>query len=180
MNKLTYQLLRPSIQTGDCLLERSNDPTAKLIQCWSYYNHAALILRLDRYEEFTDKIFIVEATGKGLRLHFLSDYLEQNLNSKVFHYAVHMTEAKQARARDFALTEIAKDKQYDWLSLIQNVICLANMNMLKYLCSEFVAFDWVFAQLIEKPKKSPRPDGLPKLYPTGDLTQISLPLWPHE
>jgi hypothetical protein len=160
-NDLTlYHKYRPLMKTGDVLLYKSRGSVIGwIIQKYTKYNHAGLVLRFGPDEHGADRVWILEAVGQGVKPAFLSDKLAK-YPGKVWWYPLR---AEFDHQRDL-VTECAmilKDTSYDFKALIKNALGRVSVNLQQLFCSEYVQVALSYAKIIEEDVAA-RPGDIPK------------------
>ena len=155
-----YSEIRDRIKSGHVVLYRGSGLIPGIIKCWSWYTHAALIVRLDEYEGLKDRIFTVEMMGDGMRLSRLSERLN---NSFIMFPNVNTEMAN--RFSEYALTTLAGGRKYDYGNLLQQAVAsvlprAAKMDHKKYICSEWVYQAWVDCGGLPARTQAPDPEDL--------------------
>lgn len=139
----TYDEIRPSLRTGDCVLWQSRGVVPWIIQRWTDYSHAALIIRLDEYCGLKDRVFLVEAVSRGLTLTLLSERLPRPGRGRAFLFQPEtLHEYSQNAIRADALTATAQGIGYDFKGLFANLFGRVSLNARRYFCSELVWAKW--------------------------------------
>lgn len=159
---IAYRSVRPHVVTGDAILWKGRSLVARMIRLWTPFNHASLVVRLQRYDTLEQRVFLVEALASGLELRLLSKRLE-NYDGEAFWFHVEMTEEQRSQILDFALTTCASGIPYDYESLFKNILGRVSADATKYFCSEFVFDAWVHAGVTYYPPSgsAPRPGDIP-------------------
>lgn len=169
---MKYLDARPLIQTGDAILWKGHGVVSKMIMWWTEFSHASLVVRLDKYEEFENRVFLVEAMSGGLEFRLLSERLKQD--AEAYWLLTSMTKKQRNLSRKHALIECAKGKKYDFGSIVKNIVCEVNADARDYFCSEFVQFNWTDTRYIKPMKKAVRPDGLLELANYKELVPLGV------
>ena len=121
MDKLTeYLKYREKIRTGDAILWKGKGIISWLIRRWSKYSHASLVIRLHKYKDFVNRVFMVEALSHGLKLTLLSKRIK-DYDGEVFWLPVKMDEGQRVKTIRYALVECAETDGYDYEGLFKNV-----------------------------------------------------------
>jgi len=165
-----YTDLRPSIKTGDCILWEGHGAISRLIRVFSQFSHASLVVRLDKYSAFVNRVFLVEALANGLQLRLMSYKLEYNKGRAYLFQPAGVSEKQREKIQEMALIDCAKNIPYDYASLFRNALGRVNSNVRSYFCSEFVWDKWWQVSLV-KGQVAPRPGDIPK-WVQGRLTEI--------
>ncbi len=179
-----YKRLREEIRTGDCILWKSRGLLPWVIQLWSEYSHASLVVRLDLYAGLRDRVFLVEALSHGLALTLLSARLESTRGEAWLFHPDGLGAAEEDRLRESALLNCAKGAGYDYGGFLANLFGRVSMDAQRYFCSEHVWSEWktagvlTFAALTPLGAEShmlrlaPRPGDIPRwIY--GTRTQLA-------
>lgn len=171
---MQYAELRSQIKTGDAILWKSRGVIPWLIQRFSAFSHASLVVRLDRYEEFTDRIFLVEALAAGVQLRLLSERLKNHRGETFWFKPIGLSHSARTRIGTSALDVCARGIPYDYGSLFRNMLGRVSLNARRYFCSEFIWDMWrkaPFFQAVMGPVTAPRPGDIP-VWIKGQLTRI--------
>ena len=158
-----YIVYRNLMQTGDLLLWRSHTVIGWLIRLFSKatVNHASLVLRLDLYEEFRDRRFILEALEPGIVLRLLSERLS-NYKGEVYWYPLlECYDEHRPRIRNWSLVQVGTP--YDYGSLFQQIVQRVPTNPSRFFCSEYCFMAYEAAGLPVISEKAPRPGDMPGL-----------------
>lgn len=181
----TYDEIRPSLRTGDCVLWQSRGLVPWVIQRWTDYSHAALIVLLDKYAGLTDRVFLVEAVSKGLQLTLLSQRIPAPGKGRAFIFqpcTLHGYSQNTIRAD--AVTATAAGIRYDYKGLIANIFGRVSMDARRYFCSELVWAKWHQAGVLRydnltsagqralERNRAPRPGDLPD-WVRGEITEVT-------
>ena len=175
---MTYEELRPQMQTGDKILWQGDKPLQKAIMWFTPYSHASTIVRYKRYPELAEHVFLIEALRTGLEPRYLSDRIK-NEGGRVFFYKV-TENINRDKIRAFATIECSKKKKYDYGSFLRLMFGSVSMDARRYLCSEFCFYaimagadKKLLATLKERSKgKAPTPADIPK-WVKGELIEIT-------
>ncbi|SDB03706.1 hypothetical protein SAMN05660653_00169 [Desulfonatronum thiosulfatophilum] len=180
----TYKEIRPLLRTGDCVLWQSRGLVPWIIQRFTAYSHAALVVRLDEYCGLKDRIFLVEAVSKGLVLSLLSGRIPATGKGRAFIFQPRTLYGySQDKIRSDALTATARGVGYDFKGLFANVFGRVSTDAKRYFCSEVVWRKWDMAGVLRydnltesgqaalKAGQAPRPGDLP-LWVNGTAREI--------
>jgi hypothetical protein len=164
-----YQEIRPLIVSGDCILWKGNGFISRAIRVWSEYSHASLVVKLDRYRNLWNRVFLVEALETGLELRLLSERLK-GYDGEAYLFRVGLDEEKAEEVVQVALTACALGVRYDYKSLFRNIVGRVSLDARRYFCSEFVYDIWKKIGIADG-DVAPRPGDLVNLI-DGELVKI--------
>ena len=157
---MRYDELRPMMRTGDAILWEGSGLLSWLIRRWSKYSHASLIVRMERYGDLRDTVFLVEALATGLELRRLSQRLEGYAGKAFWFQPSDLTTWQRDMIRSEALKACGAGIGYDYKSLFRNILGHVSMNARSYFCSEFVWDMWVRVKALftyGQENRAPRP-----------------------
>jgi len=169
VTKKTYNELRPTIQTGDCILWQGSGIISRAIRLWSKYSHASLVVRFHD-KALAERVYLIEALTHGLKLTALSER-SRGYKGNVFHLSVPLSHAQRTIILADALHKCSITKGYDYKGLFLNMLGRINHDASNYICSEFVFDEMILCGYVRPRKKTPRPGDLPE-WLGGELTQI--------
>ncbi len=185
MDVRSYDQVRPLLRSGDCVLWRSRGLVPWIIQRFTEYSHAALVVRLDEYEGLRDRVFLVEAVGSGVELRLLSERLPRDGRGRAY---VFQPQTLRGYSQDWiraeALTLAARGVGYDFKGLFGNLLGRVSTDAQRYFCSELVWNKWHKAGVLRannlRPEgvealrrgKAPRPGDIPD-WMRGDTTEVT-------
>jgi len=144
--------------TGDCLLLRSGGLVARLIEVWSYYSHAALVLRLPFRDEC---VYVAEATLPEVELRKAEDKVRHTRVAHLFRPAGLDASTRSCLLKQ-ATEVVACGVRYDVKSLVANAFGHVSADARRYFCSEFVWDMWRRCGIVAEGRKAPRPGDIPK------------------
>ena len=165
MNDLTvYNKYRSEMKTGDCLLYRSKGSLIGwMIQRFTDFNHAGLVVRFGKDDFGADRMWTLEAVGSGVVPVFLSSKVRE-YHGEVWWYPLKDEfEERRPLIRECAM--ILKNTGYDFKSLIKNILGYVSVNMNKLFCSEYVYVTYAYSMIpmAWTAKFAPRPGDVPDL-----------------
>lgn len=177
MNDLTlYKRLAPILETGDVILYEGNSVIGKTIRWWTKHillrkapdkatrkicNHGNQIIRIQEYEQQTDRRWCLDARAAGVFPVLLSDYLA-NYDGHAYLYRLKdqyncVRNSIGCEALSYA------GKCYDFLGLIKNAVGLVSAELRKLWCTEAIFLALRDGGRIVSGDKGPRPDMVPFL-----------------
>jgi hypothetical protein len=136
-----YQAVHKRIETGDCILWKSNTIIGKLIRMWSpRFNHVSLALHLTQHECLEDRRWMLEALEHGITLTLLSRRL-MDFKGEAWLLPVRKEFAHHRPfVASWALNNIGV--RYDYKSLFQNMLGHVSAEAKSFFCSEFYYMAW--------------------------------------
>ena len=159
-----YDLIKEDMKTGDILQWQSYSIVGSLIR-WRTKdkdvskedtpNHSSMIIRLSEYEGLERRRFHTEAMERGVYPNLLSVRLK-GYKGKVWWLPLKEDWDGKREEIGMRLTE-CWGKEYDYKSLVWQLIGKVNIDVRKMFCSEVVAFG-----LYGKKGKAPNPVELEK------------------
>lgn len=164
MNDLTiYQQHRTQMKTGDALLYRSKGSLIGwIIQKFSDFNHIGGVLRFGPDEQEVDRVWTLEAVGRGVKPSYLSEKIV-SYHGEIWWYPL-KDEFDDHRKFMQEAALILKDIDYDFKSLFKNVLGYVSVNLKTLFCSEYYYFQLCYAKIItDNIGIAPRPGDIPKL-----------------
>ena len=164
-NDLTeYVKYRPLMKTGDPLLYLSKgQPLGWMIQKFTEYNHAGAVVCFGPDECGVDRVWTLEAVGRGVVPAFLSDKLS-HYHGDVYWQPLNPN-YDDRRHLILECAMMLKGTDYDFKSLLKNLFGYVSVNFQQLFCSEFwFALMW-YAKIL-KGDIAPRPGDIPdfKIY----------------
>lgn len=142
---LKYNLYRPEMQTMDLLQWKSPSLVGKIIR-WKTHgdvNHSGVVIRLPDIDR--ERLWTLEATGKGLMMNFLSSKLN-NFSGQVWWHPVKPGLQKEARmAVNWMMQRIGTP--YDYGGLFKNILGKVSADAAALFCSEAIFLGWQFAAI---------------------------------
>ena len=153
--------------TGDCLLLRSGGLVARLIELWSWWSHAALVLRLPFRDEC---IYVAEATLPEVELRKAEEKVRHARVAHLFRPAGLDVSTRYCLLRQ-ATEVVACGVRYDVKGLVANAFGHVSADARRYFCSEFVWDMWQRCGIVPKAQKAPRPSDIPK-WVEGTLYEV--------
>ncbi len=181
MQKFKYLEYRNQIKSGSCLLFKGTGIISRLIRLFDEYSHAALILRLDKYTDLIERVFLSETKFEGTRLTLMSKRIK---DTQVFIFEPDgLTEDTSNKILTSALISAADDIRYDYRGLFRNINGRVEMCVKDFFCSEHVWWEWKNSGLLNndnltiagkeayKNNMAPRPGDLIK-WINGKLIEI--------
>lgn len=149
MNDLTiYHQYRHLMKTGDPLYYQSKgEPLGWIIQKFTEYNHIGAVICFGADDHGADRVWTLEAIGKGVKPAFLSSKLEH------YHGDVYWQplDPKYDDRRHLILEAamMLKDTDYDFAALFKNWIGYVSVNMNRLFCSEFWFVLMKYAKILD-------------------------------
>lgn len=184
MKANTYIQLREDIRSGDCILWQGKGFVSWLIQKWTDYSHASIVVRFQEAAGLGERVYMVEALAGGLTFTLLSERVKHS-KGRVFLFQPHcLWESSQQMIRHDVLGALARGVKYDYKGLFANLFGRVSNNASRYFCSEFVWVKWGKGGVLGngnltdagaaalKRNKAPRPGDIP-LWVNGELTEIT-------
>jgi len=136
MNKTPlYDVVRPSIQTGDAVLWQSPSIIGKLIQ-WgtdSKFNHVSIAIRFTQYDQ--DRVWILEELGDGAVLNPLSYRLATNGGHAWVFPLNPDLDALRVPMGAWALKVVGTP--YDYVGLFENIAGRISSEAHRMICSGY-------------------------------------------
>ena len=163
MNSLkVYNSVKRSLKSGDLILWKGNSLISRLIRKFTVYSHASYVMKLTEFNDLKRRRFVLEALAVGVVPRLLSHRLE-NYNGSAFLYPLKdVSSYTRKKTVTWGLTQIGTGKKYDFHSLFRNIFGLVLPETSRFFCSEFVYFAYLYAGIVEKEEKAPRPGDLLK------------------
>ena len=175
METKKYHEIRKELVTGDIILWRGKSLISRIIELFTLYSHASLVVRMDM-AQLKDRLFVIESLPEGLSIRLLSKKIN-NYHGKSYLFQptfVHLEgKEMQDKILEWAFNKLARGISYDFKGLIANIFGRVHPDAKQYFCSEFVA-DALIENGIKSygPKdKAARPGDIPKWF-LGKTTQI--------
>jgi hypothetical protein len=162
MQEETYKILRPDIQTGGFILYKGYGNVSRAIMLFTEWSHISIIVRFELYKELRNRIFVVEAVGKGLRPYLLSKKVQEYNGEMYLCQPEGLTQGQRDIIRGFAWVEACMGKPYDYKTFLKMALSHAHPDIRAYICSEIATQCLVEAKYIEQPKHVYTPAGLVK------------------
>lgn len=163
MNSLSkYNSVQRLLDTGDLIEWRSKSLIGWMIRLrtGSHVNHSSLVVKFD-FDGCQQRRYILEAVSGGVELKLLSKRLEK------FHGRAYWSPLKRGwngyrnRILGWALNEVGKE--YDFCSLLKQLIGYVSVDGERYFCSEFYQAAVEYAQILKHQEKAVQPGGFHKL-----------------
>lgn len=161
MNNLTvYNQYRPQMKTGDPLLYKSKgQPLGWMIQKFTEFNHASPVVRFGPDECGVDRVWTLEAVGRGVVPAYLSEKLASYHGEVWWMPLDPKFDDRRHLILECAL--ILKGTDYDFKSLLKNVFGYVSVNLQQLFCSEFWFVLVRYANILSG-DEAPRPGDIPK------------------
>ena len=148
---MNFQEVLDKAATGSCILWRNSALISELIEKWTDYTHASLVVRLDNYSVFRGKVFLIEAYEHGLEFNALKFELENKDSERVDLFVPEgLTPFNQLTILKSAFLLLAHDKGYDFQGLFESAIHHPLRDPRRFFCSEFVDYVWIINNLKRK------------------------------
>jgi hypothetical protein len=182
MEEYSYMDYRDHIKTGSCLLVKGTRPVSRIIRIFTKYSHAGLVLRLDRYTNLRQRVFVSESLMKGTILTLLSIRVNEEAECFLFEPENLTPEISENIAQSSIVNAAARIK-YDFPGLFANFFGRVNMTLERFFCSSYVWHEWVVNGILTPERltqegfealeknKAPRPGDLPN-WIKGKLIKI--------
>lgn len=168
----TYEQARPIIRTGDVILWRGRGLLSRIILRFSDYSHASIVIRPKQYTGLQNRVFLLEALSRGFVPRILSERIK-HYRGEVFWLPLRdATNEQRDLIAEHAITSAGLGIQYDWKSLILNVLGYVNADARRMFCSEAVYLLYRKAKLDIPKSKAPRPGDIAKWKIMGDPIRI--------
>ena len=162
MESNLYSIYSGDMKSGDCILwQSSRSCIGWLIQRFTAFNHASLIIRPGEFGPFKDRRFVMEAVGKGVVLRLLSEHFRE-FHGKAYWYPL-KDEFDSARTLIAAWALAQEGTPYDYKSLFRQIFGSVSADVELFFCSEFCYFGWRENGIPVNYAKAPRPGDIPNL-----------------
>lgn len=156
-----YMECRPGMKSGDLVEFRSASTIGRMIRYFTKkdVNHSAFLFRIDEFVGLKDRVFIIEALGKGLEINALSLRLKEYEGAAYWYPLKSDYEGFRDRMSSYAFLQEAKvvEKQYDYVSLFSNIFGPVSIDAKKFFCSEFYQASLIAANMMGIGYKALRP-----------------------
>lgn len=155
-----YEQYRPQMKTGDALLYKSKRAfIGWLIQKFSSFNHAGIVIRFGPDACGVDRVWTFEAVGRGVVPAYLREKVAK-YPGEIWWYPL---KDEFDNRRDFMLecAETLRGTDYDFKSLLKNVLGYVSVNMDSLFCSEYWFAVARYSRVVEG-DAAPRPGDIPK------------------
>jgi hypothetical protein len=161
MNDLTvYNQVKTGMKTGDALLYKSKGSLIGwAIQQFSEFNHAGVVVRFGEDACGVDRVWTLEAIGRGVKPAYLSTKLRK-YRGEVWWYPLR-DEFDDRRALMMECALILKDTDYDFKSLFKNALGYVSTDLSNLFCSEYWFAIMQYAGVLPD-GLAPRPGDIPK------------------
>jgi hypothetical protein len=136
---ITYNEARRICKTGDQWLIKGAGLFSWLIQLVSVFSHAALVLRISRYQGLAERVLLAEAVGRGVVASLMSKRTGEVISAggEVFLFCPNIDDKYRDLIMETALINTAEGLKYDYSALLANIIGRVSLDAKKYICSEF-------------------------------------------
>ena len=171
---IPYEVMRPSLRTGDIVLWKGNGLLSRAIRIWSKYSHASLVVRFDPSADgaiLGEQVFLIEALEGGLEFRRMSSRI-RGYDGDVHVLQPFMPDHSRLAVFNFAFSRLADGVGYDYGGLIANIFGRVSSDARRYFCSEFAYAALAQCGVVEKREKAPRPGDLPE-WIIGKLLELA-------
>jgi len=171
MDKLTeYNSVRPYMRSGDLIEWGSASLFGGAIRLVTgkKVNHSSILLSLDKYEEFKDRRYVLEANRK-VELNILSYRIREFKGTVFWSPLKPKYDHLRGQIAKWALDREGKD--YDYQSLLANMFGKVSMDGKKFFCSEYYHMAMVAVGILPEGKAA-RPGEFEKFNIHGRIMQI--------
>jgi hypothetical protein len=133
-----YKEIRDNLRTGDCILIKGTGPVSRIIRLLTDYSHCYIVVKLDKYQDLDNRVFLLEAYATGVRFVLLSDMLKQKNGQVDVFQPINLTETMQHLIAINSLIAAASQIKYNFGGLFANLLRRTSTSFDKYFCSELV------------------------------------------